>query len=315
MKQKHNTILKILQWLLVIAAYGYLAYRLAIYDDWQSLSAHFSDADFWQYLCLFAAIALFPLNILFEAIKWRYLMQDIEPMTLKEAQRQTYFGFVGALLTPSRIGDYPARVSMMNNKTRWLEAITLGFVGSLALAFLQVFVGMPSCIVLLEKIGGLTWVEWLCAAMLVLQILTIIFYPSLSKFLANKVKEGKLKNTLIVLSRFSHKRFLITLLYSLLRYAVYCLQLWLVIEFCGIHLTPINALIAIPAYYLLVTVTPSVPIADAAVRGSWSVVIFSVFTDNIPAIAIAAILLWMLNTILPIIVSSILPKENHKEIK
>lgn len=308
---KRSNILKIIQWLLVIVAYGYLAYRLAVYDDWQSLSDQFSNAGWWQYLCLIAAVILFPLNILFEAIKWRYLMQDIEPLTLREAQRQTYFGFIGAFLTPARLGDYPARVSMMHNKNNWLEAVTLGFVGTLALAFLQVLVGMPSCILLLEKVGGMRWVEILCLAVFLLQLVIIVFYPVLSEKLVVKTKEGRIRNTLLLLSRFSHKRFFVTLLYSLMRYVVYCFQLWLVLEFCGIHLGLSDALIAIPAYYLLVTVTPSVPIADAAVRGSWSVVIFSVFTDNIPAIAIAAILLWMLNTILPIIVSSLLPKHSE----
>ena len=78
-------------------------------------------------------------------------------------------------------------------------------------------------------------------------------------------------------------------------------------SFCGIVHSPLEALIAIPSYYLLVTVTPSVPIADAAVRGSWSVIIFSLFTQNIAAIAIAAILLWILNTILPMIVGTLIP--------
>ena len=108
-------------------------------------------------------------------------MQDIEPMSVREAQRQTYFGFIGAFLTPSRLGDYPARVTMMQNKDRWLEAITLGFIGTLALAFLQVICGMPSSIIILERVGGLRWVEWLCAVILLLQIITIVFYPILSE--------------------------------------------------------------------------------------------------------------------------------------
>ena len=74
--------------------------------------------------------------------------------------------------------------------------------------------------------------------------------------------------------------------------------------FCGINLSPLQALVAITAYYLLVTVTPSVPIADAAVRGSWSIIIFGAFTDNIAGVAIAAILLWVLNSILPMIVGT-----------
>ena len=303
--KKH--IIQFLQWILVIAAYAYLAYRLTIYDDWSSLGEHFSNAGIFQYLCILVAVLLFPVNILFESMKWRYLLKDIEPMSLREAQRQTYFGFIGAFLTPSRLGDYPARVTMMKNKNCWLEAIILGFIGTLALAFLQVMVGMPSCIIILERVGGLRWVEWLCVGMLFLQIITIVFYPILSRKISPKLEEGKLKNTLLVLSVFSYKRFFVTFLLSLLRYSVYCLQLWLVMYFCGVELGLHEAIVAIPAYYLLITVTPSVPVADAAIRGSWSMVIFGLFSTNIAAIAISAVLLWVLNTILPMLIGSFLP--------
>lgn len=304
---KTNNILKLFQWILVIAAYGYLIFRLATYDDWSSLGEHFASAGMFQYVCLSIALILFPFNIMFEAMKWRYLLSEIEPMTFNQALRQTYFGFIGAFLTPNRIGDYPARVTLMKHRHLWLQAVTLGFVGTLALAFLQVLAGLPSCIVLLEMAGGFKWLEIMCAIILLIQILLIGFYPYLSKKMAESRDEGKIKNTLEVLSRFSHKRFFHTLLLSLMRYIVYCIQLWLVMSFCGIVLSPLEALIAIPSYYLLVTVTPSVPIADAAVRGSWSVIIFSLFTQNIAAIAIAAILLWILNTILPMIVGTLIP--------
>lgn len=305
--------LKVIQWLLVVAAYGYLAYRLAVYDDWGSLSEYFRGAGWRQYISLMVAVLLFPVNILFESMKWRYLMSDIEKMSLLDAQRQTYFGFIGAFLTPSRLGDYPARVTMMENRSRWAEAVALGFVGTLALAFLQVMAGMPSCISLLERVGGLVWLEWLCVLVLVVQIVVIVFYPALSRRLAERTEEGKMRDTLVVLSKFSHKRFGMTLLLSALRYAVYCLQLWLVLLFCGIELSLCEALVAIPAYYLLVTVTPSVPVADAAVRGSWSVVIFSQFTESVPQIAIAAILLWMLNTILPMLVGTVMTGMKDKK--
>ena len=232
-------------------------------------------------------------------------------MSLAEAQRAVYFGFIGAFLTPSRLGDYPARVTMMHHRDRWLEAIALGFVGTLALAFLQVFLGMPSCIMLLERVGDLRWVEWLCVFTLLLQVLIIIFYPVLSEKIAVHVSKRRLQNTLLVLAGFSHRRFLTTVSLSFLRYAVYCTQLWLVMVFCGINLSFAEVLIAIPAYYLLVTVTPSVPLADAAVRGSWSVVIFGVFCPDIAAIAVAAVLLWLLNTVLPMLVAAFMPKFHH----
>lgn len=311
---EHKKIyLKIAQWVLVAAAYAYLIYRLLTFDDYATLMAHFQHAGWRQWVCLAVAVILFPLNILCEAQKWQYLLREIEPMTLWEAQRQTYFGFVGAFLTPGRLGDYPARVTLLRDKSQWVTAIGLGFIGTLALAFVQVLCGLPACIVLfsniIDKVSYKIPLIVLCALVLLLQLLIIVFYPQMARWmLRHPLKQEKLNLMFGTLADFSHRRFLTTCLISLMRYAVYCLQLWCVMVFCGIDLTLYEALLAITAYYALVTITPSVPVADAAVRGSWSIVIFGAFTNNIAGVAIAAILLWMLNSILPMIVGSVVRK-------
>ena len=51
----------------------------------------------------------------------------------------------------------------------------------------------------------------------------------------------------------------------------------------------------------MITVMPSVPVADVAVKGGWAVLIFSHFTENIPAIAVTVTLIWVINTVLPIL--------------
>ncbi len=314
---KKKTYLVVLQWILVVAAYAYLIYRLATFDDYNSFLQQFRSASYWQWVTFVMALAFFPLNILCEAVKWKYLLQEVEPMSLSEAQRQTYFGFVGAFLTPSRIGDYPARVTMLHDKSQWLTAIGLGFVGTLALAFLQVLCGLPACIIIftdiLPRAPYTTPLAVICTISLLLQFLLIAFYPSIcSRILQYPVKKEKIRLLLQTLAGFSHQRFFTTCLLSALRYAVYCLQLWCVLYFCGINLGLYNSVLAITAYYLLVTITPSVPIADAAVRGSWSIIIFGAFTPNIAGVAMAAVLLWILNSILPMITGTFMKKSENK---
>lgn len=57
-------------------------------------------------------------------------------------------------------------------------------------------------------------------------------------------------------------------------------------------LTEITGLTAI--YYLLVTITPNVPIAEIGVRGAWAIAVFGT-----PQAAMAAVVLWVINTLLP----------------
>ena len=61
------------------------------------------------------------------------------------------------------------------------------------------------------------------------------------------------------------------------------------------EITGLTALAGLTAiYYLLVTITPNVPIAEVGVRGAWAIAVFGT-----PQAAMAAVVLWMINTLLP----------------
>lgn len=98
------------------------------------------------------------------------------------------------------------------------------------------------------------------------------------------------------------RKWLHVLLLHLARYFVWMLQLWAVLTFCGIMLSPQEAIMAIIPYYFLITFMPSVPAADVALKGGWAVLIFSHFTDNIPAIAVTVTIIWMINTVIPVMI-------------
>ena len=59
----------------------------------------------------------------------------------------------------------------------------------------------------------------------------------------------------------------------------------------------------LPVYYLLITITPNVPIAEAGVRGAWAIALFG----SVNA-AFAGVLLWGINTLLPCLVCFFLRK-------
>ena len=99
------------------------------------------------------------------------------------------------------------------------------------------------------------------------------------------------------------RKWLQVLLLHLSRYAVWMLQLWLILSFCGIELSPLEAFVAIVSYYFCITIMPSLPAADVALKGGRAVLIFSRFTDNIPAIAVAVTLVWCINTVFPLFLS------------
>ncbi len=312
---------KILQLLIVVVAYGYLAYRLITFDT-SLLDSIPTDWSLLQVLYVVVAFLLFPLNILFESLKWRTLLRDIEPdMTLAEAQRQTYYGFVGAFITPSRLGDYPARALLLKNKEHWLSAVALGFVGSLLLVLVILIIGLPAMMELfvgqqiMTQSDTLTnWhYSWAIAAFVFLLILAGCL-PQMSRWLERRFRFRKEQTRRMIhtLSQLRARQLLIATGWSLLRYLTFCLQLYLIFTACDNHyqLSIINyqLLLALPTYYLLITITPSVPVADVAIKGSWAIVLFSALGGNVWSITLATVLIWLINTICPMLIGTIVKR-------
>ena len=292
--------------LLVVAAYGYLIYTFVTFDGYDELLEHFRSAGWQQYGALAVAAMLIPLNFFLEAYNWRYLLRKLEPMSMLEAQRQVYYGFLGAMLTPERLGDYPTRVTRIADKDKWLPAIALGFVGTMGLSTVNMSGGLLSLLFSGLEVGGANKDKVLVISclLLVLFVAVVLLMPYMARWMSKRERKGTWHTMVEVMRDFSPWEFPVIVGISFLRYVTYCTQLLLVLVFCGVNLTPMQYLTIIPIHYLFVTVVPTVPVADAAVRGSVGVLIFGAFTDNTAGVAIAAIVLWILNTIVPAIIGT-----------
>lgn len=304
--------LKLFNALLITAAYAYLIYVLVTFDHYDEFIAHFRSAGILEWSSIVLCIALFPVNILAEAWKWRYLIKDVEQITLVEAQKQVYYGFVGAFLTPERLGDYPTRVTRIADKEKWLPAITLGFAGSMALSTVNISGGVLSLLFSGAELPGISTrtVLLLAAAFILFFIVLLFLLPSVARWLDGRKEWGKTMRTFIdAIKAFPPMRFPVLVGQSFVRYAVYATQLFLALRFCGVDLEPLTYLVVIPLHYLFVTLTPTVPAADAAVRGGVGALIFGFFTPNTAGVALAAILLWLINSILPMLVGTFVGKK------
>jgi len=93
--------------------------------------------------------------------------------------------------------------------------------------------------------------------------------------------------------------------YTLARHVVWGVQLWLVLEVTGIHMQLWQGVVSIALYYVVITFMPALPAADVAIKGGWAVWIFGQYTDNVAAIMVAVSLIWIFNTIIPVLFGSL----------
>ena len=186
---------------------------------------------------------------------------------------------------PWRLGEYPARAMLQGE---WKQTLSMGALASATMTTAIIMAGVAGAAfspAILPYVGG-SYLYALCA---VIAVLAIVFAlaPALLRQWA----------------QVNHGLMLRSIGQSLIRLSCWCVQLALVLWALGAFSIQPSAVsiqpsvFSLPVYYLLVTITPNVPIAEAGVRGAWAVVLFG----SVNA-ALAGVLLWTINTLLPCLV-------------
>ena len=297
---KKRQIYHIIEWTIAIAACGYLIWRLATYEDYASLTASLRAMGWKEWGALVLCVALMPVNMAIEAWRWCSLMNERvkelknEWLTFREAQRQVYYSKLAGLITPWRLGEYPARGVLITNERMnelgseriWPKVLSMGVVGSATMTFAIVLAGAGAIALgaLSLEIGNWKLENeyiYLVGAVIVLLIAGLALAPRLLKRWATV----------------SHGLILKSVGQSLVRLVCWCVQLALVLWALGAFSFQPSAISSLFIYYLLVTITPNVPIAEVGVRGAWAIVVFG--TANA---ALAGVILWAINTLLPCLV-------------
>ena len=222
MNQKR--VYHLIEWLVALAACGYLIYRLVIFDDYPALWASLTSMSHLQIGALILCILLMPLNMSLEAWRWKTLL----PMSWREAHRQVYYSKLAGLITPWRLGEYPARGVLMcesstinhqssiTNRDLWSRVLSMGAVGSATMTFAIIATGLVAMIMANGK-WQMENYYLLVAFVLLLLILALLFAPRL------------LRRWTVV----SHRLILISTLQSLVRLTCWCAQLYLVLFALG----------------------------------------------------------------------------------
>lgn len=300
----HRRLIYIIEWVIAIAACAWLVWKLATYEDYAALGECLRNMGWAQWMAIAACVALMPVNMALEAWKWKTLMNaGMKELTFKEAHRQVYYSKLAGIITPWRLGEYPARgvlmserVSELGNEGIWPKVLSMGAVGSATMTMAIVAAGAVALSLEIGKWKLENEYLYLIAAVLMLLVVGLAFAPRLLRQWATV----------------SRRLIFISFGQSLVRLACWCVQLMLVLYALGAlgNLCTLGILGGIgksAVYYLFVTITPNVPIVEAGARGAWAMAVFG--TVNA---ALAGVLLWAINTLLPCVIGLFYTKNNKK---
>jgi hypothetical protein len=254
----------------------------------------------------FAALCLLPLNLGLEALKWQRLVATASSISFAQALSSMLSGIAVSILTPNRIGEYPARIMQLkdHNSTRLVSVSVLGACSQMLALMIAGLAGM----------GLYTYTHpqpWYILVLVVTAVFTLgltILYFSFERWapiIENIRWLRKLHLWARLLYRFSRRQQLTILGISLLRFAVFTTQYWLLLRWQGIPL-PAGAWLLCALFFWAMAVIPSIALAELGIRGTVSLFLFRPFTWNVAGIAMATFVLWCMNLMLPALAGGIL---------
>jgi len=252
-----------------------------------------------------------------EAKKWQLLMRPIQSLHYSRAFRAVFSGQALALGTPNRVGEYLGRIVYMDDGNR-LRALSLSAVGSIAQILVTFFwggIGLGYVYYLLETNATLThtlsilWLRGLFSVIIFFTVAIVLFYYNLA-FLTRVFERipfiAKYSFFIQKLESLHHKELSTILILSFVRYSVYVLQYLLLYQFFGIDISWWQIILLTTVQLLIMTLVPSIALAEVGIRGKVSIALFSLVTNNTLGIIATAASIWLINLIFPALAGSLL---------
>lgn len=260
------------------------------------------------YVVLAVVFALMLLNWFIESLKWKYLVQRIERVTVWQAIESVFCGLTWAIFTPNRIGEYGGRMFFLSPRKRVFGAIAM-VVGALGQ---MVITNIAGAIAVL----WFTWRfiypgVWLYTAFVFIGVIFccffILIYFNISwlNSLLNRFEVLKpLRRFFFILARYRFKQLWRVFLFSVTRFVVFTSQYYILIHFLVPELLLFEICMMIFLLFFVQSAIPSLDLLDVGVRSSVATYFFSFITTQDIAIMAATAGVWFINLIIPAILGS-----------
>ncbi|MBL7917315.1 MAG: flippase-like domain-containing protein [Bacteroidia bacterium] len=265
------------------------------------------------YLYIGISVLLFPLNWAMESYKWKLITAQTEKISFSRAQKSVYAGICVGNLAPGRATEFLAKIHFFKPENR-IAITVLHFINGMFQLSITIVVGILSLVfssnLNAEKSATLNTVA-ICLSLAVglLFIISILKINKLIGWVYKKTTKGKEQNVAQI--KWSASLLSALFLISMARYIVFATQFYLLIAVFNPTANFMQLFSSIGAYFLLTTIIPMFSLIEAAVRAAIALVVFSGIGISNPALALIAVLLWLINIVMPSIVGYfVLLKEN-----
>ena len=261
---------------------------------------------------LLFAFLLMPLNWALETMKWSLLIRRFEPLGFWKAFQAVFAGITFAIFTPNRIGEYGGRILFVRSKNNW-KAVIATIVGSLSQLLVLLSLGLVGLLYFAYQylelevyvMRSTIFLGLLSIAILLFCFFNVDLVVPFVKRLPFLKKWKRLVKGVRVLKNYTSEELSKALGFAFLRYIVYSLQYYLLLQFFGIEVGLWAALAGIATIYLIQTSLPVMPLLGLFARVEIALFIWGIFSDNDISILASTFGLWIINLILPALIGTV----------
>ncbi len=298
----------------ILGAIAFITFRLKEETD-TSLALDYFNSLFsaeenrWLF---YTALILTPVNWGLESVKWHRLIVRVQKISILTSFQATLAGVTASLFTPNRAGEFAGRMLYVRTENR-IKAILASAICSFGQLLITLTIGSIALVAYLDrfskKVISSEILSILIFLIVVLTLLGLFFYyrfATIRKFLEPlSDRWRKLKQSLKLLNQISGNDYTFVLFMSLLRYSVYCLQLFLLLWFFQAGISAKDAFVLIPVNFLGITAIPSIALAELGVREAVALGFLNISDSEALSIISATLTLWLANVAMPALVGTV----------
>jgi hypothetical protein len=301
-------ILNLLAKLLITGLLAWAIYRQVFAKQqaeelWAALVQHFI---YPNLLWFVAVLLLAPLNQALEALKWHELTRSFTKINFWQKLKAILAGSTIGIFTPNRVGEYGGRLLFVEEGQGW-KAVISTVVGSMAQLLVLLTAGLMGGIYFygnyLEPEPYTVAVAMSMGAAFLGLSFFAYFNIDLAVVLAKRLPFAeRLRKPLGQLSmlRNYHRRELgRAMWYAFLRYATFCTQYYLLLQFYGVPTPWLAGMAGIATIFLVQASVPLPPAMGLLARGEIALYIWGFFTDDRVDILAATFSLFVINIVVP----------------
>lgn len=275
--------------------------------DFQMLTAKLQS---WQvYSAMTVLFILMLLNWFLESLKWKYLVDRVERISLWKSIESVFCGLTWAIFTPNRIGEYGGRIFFLSPRKRVFGAIAMG-VGAVGQMVITNVLGSFAILWFIWRFtDASTWVLYaLFFLTTIFSLFFLLFYFNIRLLIGLLTSISflkRFKKFIMVLARYNKRDLIVVFNYSLARFAVFTTQYCVVILLLIPEIPFFSMVMMILILFFIQSALPSLDLLDVGVRAMTATYFFSFITHHEVAIMASTACIWLVNLIIPAILGSV----------